>query len=428
MNTNLFKNRNFFLLMQGSMASQFGTMMQTFALSLYVLNHYESTTLFASILIVSAIPRLLLGPFAGVLVDWFDRKKIIVRLDILSGTCVLLMFGLFSVLGYIPLWSIYAITMTLSLISTLFTPAVNTVIPNIMKSTELLEANSMNQMLITLCSLLAPLLAGVLMSFSHIGWILLFNGVSFYVSAISEYFIEIPKTHKMPAKVNKEIFISDFTEGITLIKDSRFLLLIALISLVLNFALTPVFSVGIPHILKKVMIVKDFEYGLVNTIIGSAALVASVITAKYGKRFTVNRILRVDLIAQPLTVGIITGLSSYLFMSLFDSYYLPLVLFTMTSFVFVVILTVGNITINTMIQKIVPKNMLGRVSTVIGTLCGAAIPIGQGLYGLLVDKYNHVMPMIVCTGILIGVAVVSINIMNHDKKIDLVAIEKLYVG
>ncbi|MBI9012167.1 MAG: MFS transporter [Clostridiales bacterium] len=411
----LFKDRNFLLLMQGNMVSQIGSMMQTFALSLYVLATYESTTLFASILIVSAIPRLILGPFAGVLVDWFDRKKIIVRLDVLSGIAVTLLGFLYLQLGELPLWSIYSITIVLSLITTMFGPAVNTVIPNIIREKDLLEANSIHNMIMTLSSLLAPILAGVLMSFSVIGVILFVNGISFFISAISEYFIDIAPTHKTPEKINIQVFKKDFVDGLKVIKNSRFILTITFIALALNFAISPVFSVGVPHILKKVMFIKDYEFGMVNSVMGFAALLGGLLTAKFGGKLSLKKLLKIDMIAQPITVGILTFISSFYFLKLFNSYYLPLLLFVITGFAFVIILTAGNITINTAIQQIVPREMLGRVGTVIGTLCGAAVPLGQALFGLMVDKCAHVLPMSICVVILALVSLFSILAIDNEN-------------
>lgn len=412
MSLKLLKDRNYLLLMQGSFISQIGTLMQTFALSLYVLANYDSTTLFASILIISAIPRLILGPFAGVLVDWFDRKKIIVRFDILSGLSVLLLAILFSIKGVLPLWSIYTITIVLSLISTLFGPAISTVIPSIMKDDQLLEANSLHNVLMTVASLLSPLLAGVLMSFSEIGIILYVNGISFLISALSESFIEIPMHHKTPEKINIKAFLSDFKEGITLIRNSRFLLTIAMIALVLNFAVSPVFSVGVPHIFKKVMMIRDYEYGLVNSVMGFAALIAGLITGFIGKKYSLKTILAIDLYAQPITVALLTLIASSTFLGFFSTYYIPLILFAILGFVFVIILTIGNISINTSIQKVVPKEMLGRVGTVVSSLCGAAIPLGQALFGMLTDQTTHVLPMTIAAIILLATAVVSVKVIG----------------
>ncbi len=164
--------------MQGSFISQIGSMMQTFALSLFVLNKYDSASLFASILIVSVMPRLIIGPFAGVFVDWFDRKKIIVRFDLLSGVVVGMTGVLYYSLGDLPLWSIYGLSITLSLISTLFQPAIQTVIPSIIEDKDLIDANAFNSVIHTTSNLIAPLVGGFLMSFSSIGVILVVNASS----------------------------------------------------------------------------------------------------------------------------------------------------------------------------------------------------------------------------------------------------------
>ena len=60
--------------MFGKITSLVGSNMQSFALSLFVLNTTGSATKFASILAVALIPQLILGPFAGVIVDWFYKK------------------------------------------------------------------------------------------------------------------------------------------------------------------------------------------------------------------------------------------------------------------------------------------------------------------------------------------------------------------
>lgn len=415
----LFKDKNFLLLMQGNFVSQLGSLMQTFALSLYVLNQYESTTLFASILIVSGITRMILGPFSGVLVDWFDRKKMIVRLDIISGLVVLGLAGLYFGLGYLPLWSIYAISIILAIISTLFGPAVNTVIPTIMKEEDLLDANSVHHMIMTISSLIAPIVGAAVLGFGSIGVILLVNGLSFIVSAISESFIDIPKTNKMPEKIDLKNFKNDFVEGFKCIKESQFITLIVLLALALNFALTPVITVGIPHILKKVMVITDIEYGVVSSIIGIASLVAGILTVLVGKKLSIPNILRIVLGTQSIIVAAFSFIASGFFLNMFETYYVPLITFSVVAFVFMIIITIGNISINTVIQKIVPKELLGRVITVIGTIGGGAVPLGQGLFGVLSDQHGYMVPMILCTMILFVVGVYSYIVFGKPTFDDL---------
>lgn len=140
MKINLLKDKNFSLLMFGKITSLIGSYMQSFALSLFVLN----TTGSASILAVALIPELILAPFAGVIVDWFDRKKILIALDLASGGVVTIFAIIYFVSGEMPLIYIYILVITLSLISTIDNPTLQTIIPTITKKKDLVEANALN--------------------------------------------------------------------------------------------------------------------------------------------------------------------------------------------------------------------------------------------------------------------------------------------
>ena len=130
--------KDFSLLMLGSLVSKIGTYFQDFALSLYVLKITGSGMKFASVLAITLIPQIIFGPFMGVIADRFDRKKIIVTLDILSGVVVGITAVVFKLNGGISLPYIYVLVIILSMISLLFSPTIGAIIPSIMKKEELL--------------------------------------------------------------------------------------------------------------------------------------------------------------------------------------------------------------------------------------------------------------------------------------------------
>ncbi|WP_294188744.1 MFS transporter [uncultured Clostridium sp.] len=107
MKFNLLREKNFSLLMFGKITSLIGSNMQSFALSLFVLSTTGSATKFASILAITLIPQLLLGPFAGVIVDWFYRKNILIVLDLISGIVVTIFAVSYFITGEISLTNIY---------------------------------------------------------------------------------------------------------------------------------------------------------------------------------------------------------------------------------------------------------------------------------------------------------------------------------
>ncbi len=405
MNFKLFKDRNFLLLMQGKFVSQLGTNIQTFALSLYVLNMYDSATLFASILMIAFIPRILLSPIAGVFVDWFDRKKMIVILDVLSGIIVLSLAVLYYNQQILPLWSIYAITIVLALIGVLFGPAVSTVIPVIMEDDKLFEANTWDHMMMTIANILGPIIAGIFMSFFSIGVIIIINGVSFLLSALSEGFIKLPKAHKEHDQLNFSVFKSDFVEGIGYFKVNPILMKVLIVSFFLNFALAPIFSVTIPFILKKVLLVSDVHFGMFESIVVGASLIGMMFAGMVSKKFSLEKILIVDVFAQPIVIGIIGFISSTYFISLFTGYMMPLISMIVVASLVIVIITIGNIAFGTMLQKMIPKDLLGRVQTLTGTISMAAIPLGQGLMGIALDRYEPFVPIAISILFMLFIAV-----------------------
>ena len=119
MDLTLLKNKDYSLLMIGKLVSLLGNMLQ-FALSLYVLSLTGSALIFASMLSISILPRLLLSPIAGVFGDWFNRKKAIVFLDFINGTLIATFALIFLLNGGLTLLLIYAFVILLEIIEIFF--------------------------------------------------------------------------------------------------------------------------------------------------------------------------------------------------------------------------------------------------------------------------------------------------------------------
>lgn len=96
-------NKNYLLLLQGQLVSTFGDALYAIALSFFVLKLTGSSTLVGTIMGVVTIPRIILGPFAGVIVDRYSKKMIIILCDIIRGISILLISFLMY-LGIIKVW------------------------------------------------------------------------------------------------------------------------------------------------------------------------------------------------------------------------------------------------------------------------------------------------------------------------------------
>ena len=207
MKSNLIKNVHFRRLIFGKLVSMLGSNIMQFALSLYVLSQTGSAALFASMLSISIIPRLLLSPFAGVVSDRFSRKTLIVSLDIMSGL-VMFVAGLFWISQgqALSILSIYIIIIALEMIEIFFHSAMSAVLPSIVKREELLQANSYQTVVLNIGQLLAPVIAALLYTHTDMLWILWINAGCFILSSLSEMTIAIPKTQKSAEKLSFKVF------------------------------------------------------------------------------------------------------------------------------------------------------------------------------------------------------------------------------
>lgn len=411
----LLKDKDFSLLLLGKLVSLVGSIMQDFALSLYVLKITGSGKIFASVLAVGLIPKLFLGPFFGVLVDRFDRKKIIVGLDMLSGLIIGILFFISQNSG-LGLLHIYTCSILMSIISCMFNPTINLVIPLIVKKDNLLEANSLNSFVMTLGSLIAPIMAGALYGFYGITPILLINSISFICSSISEMFIDIPSNERSKDKLSFGQFKKDFVEGIVFIKVRRLFLLFAFSGFIINFALNPVFSVGFTFISKMVLKASDFQFGLMDTGLVCGLIFGPLLAGILAKKVSTYKIYSLGIIICGLLLGILSINTMPFYVKLFSSNIIPLVTLCISSILVICTVTIINITLDTMIQQEVPTDIMGRFYAVMTALCMGAIPLGQMTFGVIFDKMPSYIPIIGASVLLMSVGVIGGYIMKDSSE------------
>ncbi|EDS76919.1 putative permease; putative multidrug-efflux transporter [Clostridium botulinum C str. Eklund] len=415
MNLKLLKQKDFFLLIFGKLISLLGTGIQEFALSMYVLKITGSGAKFSTVLAVSMIAPILLGPIAGVFVDWLDKKKIIVYCDILSGIIVGIYALFFKTNHGLSLLSIYVLAILLSLISTIFQPAISTVIPSIVKKEELVEANSFNSIVMNVGTILGPILGGMLLGLLGIFPVLIVNSISFILSGISEAFINIPKSNKQNKNISFQLFKRDFKEGIVFIKNKKFIFITISIAIIINFVFTPVFNVAYPYIAKEILGVTDVKVGLLQSIATGAMIVGAMMCGSITKNVRANKCMFISMIVISILMGILALSQSSIYLNLFNTNMVAYMHLAILGFLIIFVVTINNIVLMTTIQKEVPLDMLGRVNTVMSSFAMAAMPLGCIIFGFSIDKVKP------CICILVASAIAFCTIIYFKK--DLLKLE-----
>lgn len=381
----LLKQKDFTLLIFGKLVSLLGSNMQQFALSLYVLALTGSATIFASMLSISVLPRMLLTPIAGVFGDWFDRKRSIVFLDYLNSGIIALFAVLFFINGGLSLPLIYIFVIILEITEIFFGTAMAGIMPSIIPSEDLLEANSFSSLVMSIGSLLAPVIGAVIYGAFGMQIILIVNAIAFALSAFSEMFINVPKTNKRPDKISASAFKTDFLAGLKIIRDSRFITTIIGLGTFVNFAISPLFSIGLIFITKEILGATDFQFGLFQTVFATSMIIAPIISTKFIKETNVGKICYSSLTIVSVLVLAIAIIPTNLLISQFSSNVGPITLFLIMCFFVGIAVTITNISVNTMFQQYIPKDSIGRVGSVSQMLMTITVPIGQMICGFLFD-------------------------------------------
>nr|WP_035796473.1 MFS transporter [Clostridium akagii] len=387
-----FQKKNISLLMLSKFISVIGTQMQEFALSLYVLSLYVlkvtgSATLFASVLAVAIIPQLILGIFAGVLADWYDRKKIIVFLDLFNGVVVGVFTIIFLLTGSLSIYKIYGLVILLSVITAFYGPAIGTIIPSIVEKDKLIDANSISSFISNLSTLIGPVLGAMLFGFYGIFIILVANAFSFIFAGILEMFISIPKSNNKPENVNFKAFRNDFIAGLIFIKNGKFILTVVIVAVIVNFTMAPL-TVCLAYVSKVTLRVSDFQFGLLEGVLAFSMVVAPIIVGKIYKRLQTGTIMFFSVFIAGILMIIMSIISAKFYLNLFKGNTIPYLSLVFLCFLVGAIVTICNISLSVAFQKAVPLEIMGRVGAVMSSGCLAAVPLGQILIGAMLDKFS----------------------------------------
>lgn len=397
----LLRQKDFVLLVLGKLVSLLGSNMQQFALSLYVLAITGSATIFASMLSISILPRLILSPIAGVFGDWFDRKKSIVFLDFVNFIIIGTYGFLFFIHGGLTLPMIYILVVLLEITEIFFGSAMTGIMPSIVEKEQLLEANSFSSLALNIGQLLAPVIAAAIYGVFGLQVVLIVNAISFFASAVSEMFIHVPKKHKRPEKIDFKSFRKDLAEGIQVIRSNRMISTIIGVGTIINFSIAPLFSVGLIFIIKEILHASDFQFGMFQMVFACSMIIAPLLSAKFIKKIPVGKLLFGSFLVLGCLILVMAVIPSEFILARFTANTVPIILLLAISFSVGIVVTIANIAVGTLFQQSTPVEMMGRVGAVSGLAITVFIPIGQMLFGYLYDTIAPSVVIILSSAILL---------------------------
>src|SRR5438309_7990387 len=177
-------NTDFWKFWTGQTISNLGSSFTQWAVPLLVYQLTHSAVNLGIATAATFLPYLLFGLVIGAWMDRVDRKKAMIGLDWLNAV-VILSIPLVAQFGNLTVWWIYGVTFIQSTVFIAFSSGEFAAIPSLVSTDDFVTANGRIQATYSAAQVAGPLLAGALISFLPLVWVMGFDAGSFAVSALS---------------------------------------------------------------------------------------------------------------------------------------------------------------------------------------------------------------------------------------------------
>ncbi len=269
----VFRNANFTRMWTGELVSTMGSALTSLAASIVVFRLTNSALSVGLMLMATAAPSLLVGLFAGVLVDRFDRKAIMITSDLIRAVLVFLIPFL---VPYNIIW-LYVIVLVCSAIGQFFDPAHESVLPEVASEQELAAANSLMAISSFGSTAIGFAASGLIAGATDIRWAFFLDAASFAFSAACIFLIRI-KPIAAEEDTSVAVVIKNLRAGLGQLFDTPILrsLFTAQVPTLLAFGLSN--ALLLPFAARALQ-ATTFEYGLQEGLTSVGFVLASLLLA-----------------------------------------------------------------------------------------------------------------------------------------------------
>lgn len=271
------RNSNYRLYFAGQTVSLTGTWMQATAQAWLVLTLSGSASVLGAIVALQALPILLLGPYAGVIADRVDRRRLMIILQsvmgLLAAVLAVLTFG-----GWVQVWHVGVLAVLLGLNNAFENPARQAFIHQIVGENLIRNAVTLNSVMVNAARAVGPAVAGVVLATVGSGWCFAINAASFLGVVASLVFMNVDRlTYEEPIVRAR----GQLREGLRYVAGNR-VLWIPLVMMALVGTLAYEFQVSLPAAAKDVFDGGPQALGFLTSAMGVGAVVGGLIVAARG--------------------------------------------------------------------------------------------------------------------------------------------------
>lgn len=362
----------------GQMLSHLGSNVLQFVIIIWIAWEYNSSLLLALSAVAGFAPFIIITPFAGVLVDRWNRKKVIIFMDFaVAMTTVILIFIFWIELSqFWLLTSVLVLQAIRGVFQAFHMPATEAIVPLLVPPEKLSRLNGWTWLVWGIIGIIGAPIAVFLLLYLEIYEVLLVDPLTFLIAVIPALIIKIPSAKSDQAAKEKPSFKTEFSDGLGFIKERRGLLSLLSVFTAVNFFSMP-FVILLPLFVSQVLSKGKTELAILIAIQNIGMLAGSLLMSTW-KGFNRN------------VVGVVFGILVSWIAWLAVIFTPPedanaLVIIALALLIAGFTLPIINVSSQTIWQQVVPPDKMGRVMSVRTTIAWFVMPIGMILSGVLAE-------------------------------------------
>lgn len=373
-------NKDFILMLQGNAVSAIGDVLYSVAIGYWVYEKTGSSALMGIMSSISMFMTMFVLPFSGSIVDKLSRKAVIVGMDALRGI-LMLAVGALAFANRLSVPIVLAAAVLASGCSVFFSPAVSTLMLDIIPHSDMVRGQSVQSGVSTAISLVGKALSGALVAALGVPLIITVNGISYLISAFTEVFITVPKTVHQGEKVTVKGIFRDFGVAAREIFRNRFLKLFIPCALIVNLLGAGPYTLMLPFVLEKGFTVD--MYGYLMSVQTAASLICvcllGVVKLKPKTRYWA------------MGIGFMCSSLSSILMYMTESFGMMCALMFLTCFAN----TVGNGIFNASLMLALPEENRGAILGFVSAFSTGGSALSSVIYGVICDQFPLYLVFIV---------------------------------
>jgi MFS family permease len=367
--------RDFAFLWTGMTVSMIGDGIYLVSIAWQVLKIENRPGALALVGIAWSLPQVLLVIASGALSDRLERRHLMIAGDAIRFVAIGTL-GILSIRGDLTIPVVLGLVVLYGAGQAVFQPAFTSITPTIVGADLLVQANSLAQLVRPFAmTLLGPLVGGVLITWIGVGWAFLVDAATF---AFSTVMILAMRTRRVPRDSEDETsFIGDVAEGFRYVRQQRWLLIAMVAATVSLLAVWGPWETLVPIVVKNDLGGEASSLGLV---FGAGGVGAVIAAAVFGQRGTLPR--------RPVTAMYLAwslgmfGTAGFGFVtSVWQAMAVAFV--TEGSITYLVVVWV------TLVQRLVPDRLLGRVFALDWMISTLGVPLSFAITGPTAEKIGH---------------------------------------